>query len=290
MGTSYRNTTLLLNSSLPNITARPWSVYADCEGRFGGVMFYLIAQSINVVLGLPANMMALWLLLTSTSDSSVSDIFILNLSFLDAFFCLMAPLDLSNILFLNNQSILHVQLFVYGIKDCSPLFLSSICLDRYMAVMHPIAFLKFKGRKQRIALSAAMWGITLAYAIAKAIGGIENLEKIFNVTILASFSFMVFCNTSILWALRRSGPGKDELHPMKKKAFKMVLLILAVTVFNYLPPVALFPFQAYFSTTMFKCYVSLMSFACMDLSSSIQPLFYLLKDRILHLSVSKVCC
>lgn len=68
--------------------------------------------------------------------------------------------------------------------------------------------------------------------------------QVFTGTILATFGWMVLCNGAILVALKRSrGSGKDDMHPMKKKAFKMVMSVLSIIVFNYLPPVALFPFQ-----------------------------------------------
>lgn len=98
--------------------------------------------------------------------------------------------------------------------------------------------------------------------------------------ILATFTFMVFCNIAILLVLRKSGPGRDEMHPVKKRASKMVLIILAIIIFNYLPPVALFPFQDYFSPNVFRCYIHYIAFGLMDFSSSIQPMLYLSKEKV----------
>nr|XP_015194394.1 PREDICTED: hydroxycarboxylic acid receptor 2-like [Lepisosteus oculatus] len=289
------NSSLILNYSSPKTTERPWTPFVGCEEKVAGILFTLSVQIINVILGIPANVMVLWFLLRNMGEASTSDIFLLNLAFLDGFFGCMVPLDLVNVFFLNNKDAWRVQLFAYGLKDMGgPLFLSCVCLDRYVAVLHPITFTGLKDHKYRAACSVVVLAITLAYAIAKAIGGIENFEKIFTVSILASFAFMVFCNISILWALKRSGPGKDEMHPMKKKAFKMVLSILAIIVFNYLPPVALFPFQQYYSADEFKCYIQPFAFSFVNISSSIQPLLYLsrLENKLPCLSEpnSKMCC
>ena len=62
---------------------------------------------------------------------------------------------------------------------------------------------------------------------------------------------------------------------MKKKAFKVVLSILCIIVFNYLPPVALFPFEDYYTPDVFRCYVQPVGFAFLNISSTIQPLIYL---------------
>ncbi|XP_061118031.1 proteinase-activated receptor 3-like [Conger conger] len=254
------------------------TVYEGCKDMPEVLIFYLILQFINMFLGIPANLMVLWLLHKNKGDSSSSDIFILHLAILDTFFCLIPPLEFANIVFLTTDTTWYVLRFFYGVKDSSPLFLSCICLDRYMAVLHPITFTELKDRSHRTVCIAVVWLVTLIYAAAKCVGNIPNFEKVFTVLILAAFAFMLFCNVSILHALRQSGPGRDEMHPVKKRAFKIVFIILALIVFNYFPPVALFPFQEYFSHDEFYCYVHPIAFGFMDISSSIQPVLYLSRE------------
>ncbi|XP_061118023.1 proteinase-activated receptor 3-like [Conger conger] len=254
------------------------TVYEGCKHMPEVLIFYLTMQFINMFLGIPANLMVLWLLHKNKGDSSSSDIFILHLAILDTFFCLIPPLEFANIVFLTTSSTWYVLRFFYGVKDSSPLFLSCICLDRYMAVLHPITFTELKDRSHRTVCVAVVWLVTLIYAVAKCVGNIPNFEKVFTVLILAAFAFMLFCNVAILHALRQSGPGRDEMHPVKKRAFKMVLIILAIIVFNYFPPVALFPFQEYFTADVFTCYIHYIAFGFMDISSSIQPLLYLSRE------------
>ncbi|KAL3043744.1 hypothetical protein OYC64_003578 [Pagothenia borchgrevinki] len=112
---------------------------------------------------------------------------------------------------------------------------------------------------------------------------------------LAAFTWMVLCNVSILWALKKSSRagGKDEMHPMKKKAFKTVLSILCIIVFNYLPPVTLFPFEDVYSPDVFRCYVQPVGYAFLNISSTIQPLIYLCRlDKVPFFSDTclKKCC
>lgn len=284
---------LNINSSTLFISHRPFNsttgektVYQGCRDMPAVLIWYLGLQFTNMLLGIPANLMVLWLIHKSKGDSSTSDIFILHLAVLDVLFCLIPPLELANIVFLTTSSTWYILRFFYGIKDSSPLFLSCICLDRYVAVVHPITFTKLKDRQHRAILACVVWLITLAYAAAKCVGNILNFEKVFTAMILAAFAFMVFCNIAILWALRQSGPGRDEMHPLKKRAFKMVLIILAIIVFNYFPSVALFPFQEYFSPNVFRCYVHYIAFGLMDFSSSIQPMLYLSKEK----PCSHNCC
>ncbi|XP_066561819.1 G-protein coupled receptor 4-like [Amia ocellicauda] len=292
MDTFYINSSLPLNNSKPNVTEKPWTAFEGCEEMPAGVLFDLSVQIFNIFLGIPANVMVFWLLVRNTGESSTSDIYIFNLSILDGLFGCLVPLSLVNLFLLHSKDAWYAQKFSYGIKDMGgPLFLSCICLDRYIAVIHPITFTGLKDHKYRSTLSVIVLVITLAYAIAKAIGGISHFEKIFTFMILTAFTFMVFCNISILWALKRSGPGRDEMHPMKKKAFKMVLSILAIIVFNYLPPVALFPFQVYYSADVFRCYIQPFAFSFVNISSSIQPLLYLSRvEKLPCFPESKICC
>ncbi|XP_078812419.1 uracil nucleotide/cysteinyl leukotriene receptor [Oryzias latipes] len=277
---------LHFNSSLIFISNRPlnWSGaetrYEQCKDKPAVLIWYLSLQFTNMLLGIPTNLMVLWLIHKSKKDSSTSDIFISQLAILDVLFCLIPPLELVTLVFFNNISSRHALLFFYGIKDFSPLFLSCICLDRYMAVIHPVTFTKLRDRVYRGALAVLVWFIILAYAAVKCLGNVPNFDKVFTAMILIVFTFMVMCNITIMWALKQSGPNRDEMHPVKKKAFKMVLIILAIIIFNYLPAVALFPFQMYFSPGVFRCYIHYIAFGLMDFSSSIQPILYLSKEKL----------
>ncbi|XP_019127270.1 proteinase-activated receptor 3 [Larimichthys crocea] len=276
----YTNSSVLFVSHRPLNYTGDKTVYEHCKDMPEVLIWYLCLQFINMFMGIPANLMVLWLIHRNKGDSSTSDIFIVHLAVLDVLFCLIPPLELANIVFITTSSTWYVLRFFYGMKDTSPLFLSCICLDRYVAVFHPITFTNLKDRQHRAVLAFVVWLIILAYAAAKCVGNIYNFEKVFTAMILASFAFMVFCNIAILWALRQSGPGRDEMHPVKKRAFKMVLIILAIIVFNYFPPVALFPFQHYFSPSVFTCYIHYVAFGLMDFSSSIQPVLYLSKEKL----------
>lgn len=166
------------------------------------------------------------------------------------------------------------------------MFQVCICLDRYMAVVHPVLFTGIRDNKIRIGISVVVWGLILAYGLTKCILGVMSVNEVFSGVILFSFAVMIFCNISIIWVLRRSVVGKEEMHPVKKKAFKMVLIILAIIVANYLPPVALMPFVSYYSFIVFRCQISISVFSIMDLSCSIEPLLYITKME----RVEGMCC
>ncbi|AWP05222.1 putative G-protein coupled receptor 4-like [Scophthalmus maximus] len=255
----------------------PWYEFPECAVAPYAFIFYFGAKVFNLAVGTPCNVLVMWQIATKKSDASTSDHFIFCLAIVDAYFCLMTPVDMVNRLLLDDSRIWIFQRFGYGIKNGAPLFLVCICLDRYMAVVHPILFTRIRDNKIRIGISVVVWSLILAYAISTCTLAMVTTSKIFSGIILFAFAVMVFCNISVIWVLRRSVAGKEKMHPVKKKAFRMVLTILAIIVFNYLPPVALIPFVEYYTFVEYRCQISTSVFAIMDLSCSIEPLLYLTK-------------
>ncbi|XP_024918384.1 proteinase-activated receptor 3-like [Cynoglossus semilaevis] len=254
--------------------------FEGCIHMPATIIWYMTMQFINMCLGVPANITVLWLVYKNKGDSSNSGIFIFQLAVLDLLFCLSLSFEIVDILFITSSTVPYILRFFYGIKDTSPLVLACICLDRYIAVLHPIAFTRLKDRQYRAVLAGVVWVIILGYSIASCAKIIPSAAKVYMGMILGPFAFMVFCNIAILWALRQSGPGRDEMHPVKKRAFKMVLIILAIIVFHYCPPVVLFPFQDYFSPDVFRCQVHYGAFGVMDFSSTVQPMLYLSRGSL----------
>lgn len=269
-------TQLHLNVSI-NGTEKPFSVFDGCEKYIEAILFDLTLQCVNVIVGIPANLLVIAILIQNRKNPSTSDMFLGCLAFMDAYFGTITPLSFCNLYIWHSKEVWSAIKFAFGVKDTSgPLFLSCICLDRFVAVLFPVTFGQLKHIKYRLGLTVLVLCLTFAYSAAKMVGGLPNFEKVFTGEILAAFTWMVLCNVSILWALKKSrGAGKDEMHPMKKKAFKMVLSILCVIVFNYLPPVALFPFEDHYSSDVFRCYVQPVGFAFLNISCTIQPLIYL---------------
>ncbi|XP_066520168.1 G-protein coupled receptor 35-like [Hoplias malabaricus] len=262
----------------------PWYQYEVCAVAPYGFVFYFGVKVLNLAVGFPTNLLVMWQIATRKSEGCTSDMFIFNLAVLDAAFCLMTPVDMVNRLYLNNYGIWYIQRFAYGVKDVAPLFLTCICLDRYIAVVHPIVFTSIRDNRIRAVVSVVVWGLVLAYALTKCILGVMSVNEVFSGLILSAFCLMVFCNLSIIWVLRKSVAGKELMNPVKKKAFKMVIIVLAIIVSNYLPPVALMPFASTYSFVDLSCKISISVFSIMDLSCTIEPLLYISKME------KRACC
>ncbi|XP_056265947.1 somatostatin receptor type 5 [Pseudoliparis swirei] len=275
----------MFNATAANATAGPagpppWYQFPVCAAAPWAFVFYFGVKVLNLAVGAPGNALVIWRIGSGRSDATTSDVFILNLAVLDGFFCLMTPVDMGNRLLLDDQRVWYLQRFSYGLKDLAPLFLVCICLDRYVAVVHPLLFTRIRGNAVRVAASAAVWVLVLVYGLAKSTLGVASVSEVFGAAVLSALCVMLFCNVAVVWALRRCVAGKEALHPVKRRALRTVLTALAIVVALYLPPVALMPFASYYGFVVFRCRVSVSVFAIMDLSCSVEPLLFIArKDR-----------
>lgn len=105
-----------------------WYQHPQCAATSYAFIFYYGGKVLNLVVGTPCNVLVVWHIASRKSDASTSDIFFLNLAVLDAYFCLMTPIDLVNQMLLSNGRIWYFQHFAYGVKDSAPLFLVSLAL------------------------------------------------------------------------------------------------------------------------------------------------------------------
>ncbi|NWI89572.1 PAR4 protein, partial [Pitta sordida] len=100
------------------------------------------------LLGLPSNGLALWVLATRT-ERLTSTVFLMNLAVADLLLILVLPFKISYYFLGNNWPFgeglcrLSTALF-YGNMYCSVLLLTSISIDRYLAVVHPFAARVFR--------------------------------------------------------------------------------------------------------------------------------------------------
>ncbi|XP_052393887.1 hydroxycarboxylic acid receptor 2-like [Carassius gibelio] len=236
--------------------------------------------SISFLVGLPTHSYIIWLIITGTGSGIASEFFMLNLSVCEIANALNTFFFVLSIWF---SHFLILQMFLTGFSITGrPLFQCLMCVERYLAVLHPVTFLKYKPLRYRVICSIVVWTITLGSCLCS----IYVLVS-FNNTGYAWFSILLFvfylaiqlfCLVAVLIALKRSGPGergrerKQENH-MKRRAFNLILIttvnmvmlyvpILISAIFTYLTKVNI---QGAWDPSLF-CYV---------MAGFVQPILYL---------------
>lgn len=115
------------------------------------------------------------------------------------------------------------------------------CVERYMAVVHPITYRNFKnvkGVRVRNAAIGCAW--LLSFLITSSMNvKIEILTAIIFLLATAScIAIVFFCSLSVLFVLIRPGPGKvsgskRQLDETKLRAFYTIVIILAVLLLRF---------------------------------------------------------
>ncbi|XP_062977638.1 uracil nucleotide/cysteinyl leukotriene receptor-like [Elgaria multicarinata webbii] len=147
-------------SSHPNRSA---PLQCAAEAQFQHLLLP-ITYSLVCALSLASNGVALWSCWASRAQAPPVMIFIYNLMVIDLLFALSLPL----------QAVYHARrndwpfgeglckatnaLFLANMFSCT-LFLACICLERYLAVIHPVRYLRLRWPLYRVLLSMAIWSL-----------------------------------------------------------------------------------------------------------------------------------
>ena len=242
------------------------------------------------VLGVP--IFGYVLRLITTGNALASEIFIFNIAAAELIFCLCVPVVTTvHLIVAGLQHYVETIVFPYAVIYCSrPLFHCCICLERYLAVVHPVVFLKYKPLRYRLGLVASVWGGVAAFTGAFYAYLPEFPVSGYNIFLLVTLIVNLFCSLSILHILKRPLPGQGEMErrgggggendlsggmcPVKRKAFFVVSVVFLTMLIDQLPFVVM-----YFLFGNVKDYVYCvidsvtMSFSCV--CGLVQPLFYL---------------
>ncbi|KAE8614329.1 hypothetical protein XENTR_v10008127 [Xenopus tropicalis] len=119
-----------------------------------------------LVLGLPANFIALWVLGFKTKKVP-STFLLINLAAADLLFLLALPFKITYHYFGNNwifgeKPCGAVTAIFYGNMYASVLFLMAISIDRYIALVHPFSNKRLRGWGSSIGVSVGIWIVVAA--------------------------------------------------------------------------------------------------------------------------------
>lgn len=157
------------------------------------------------------------------------------------------------------------------------------CVDRYLAVVHPIIYLGLRnarGARIRNITISCTWVLCLGMALVKATYALNNNTILLFCFLVLCLIIISFCSLSVLWVLIHSGPGgeKEKQNQSKLRAFYNIVTITCVVwlwflgIFGY---IAMNNSPVLSSTV--KCAVQLSTYWFNIPSSLVLPLLYLHK-------------
>ncbi len=268
------NSTVNISKYETNSTTHPFEVVTILD---------MCVYSINFLFGLPTNCYVLWLIFKRAGGGIASEFFGINQCVCEIVYCLDSLFCLiwSDYPWLSRLMELTWFLLGLGITG-RPLFQCLICVERYLAVIHPVIFLKYKPLRYRVICCTVAWIITLGSCLCFMFRLISFNFYVFVCFFSIQFSLLLsiqlFCCLAVLRALKQSGPGErgrernGENH-MKRRAFYLILITTVSMTIIYVPfTISGFSFiltQQYCGelfTAVFFCFV---------LGGFVQPVLYL---------------
>ncbi|XP_061896139.1 proteinase-activated receptor 4-like [Entelurus aequoreus] len=282
------------------------------------ILYLPILYSLALVIGLPSNLLALWILIFRTKRLP-STTLLINLTAVDCLLLLVLPFRIvyhfrGNHWELGEPFCRVVVAMFYGNMYGSVLCLALVALDRYIALVHPFGAKSLRSRRTSAYMTAGVWAAVLAamlplltsqqtYALDRprittchdALPQEEQenfflpyFATLFTLGFLLPFLVILFCHCGVLRALLAE--GQQYAH-----AIRVTLLVLLVFVVCLLPSNVLL-LLTYADSSLDAegedVYVPYMlSLAISTFSSCVDPfIFYYVSADFRDRAKSALCC
>ncbi|KAI4876720.1 hypothetical protein NFI96_000424 [Prochilodus magdalenae] len=180
---------------------------------------------LNFLLGLPLNVYIIVLLFPRCGVMEASDVFSWNQAVSEIFYVLSGPFHILCSLSFSLCIVEALGFFLGTSLFSRCLFQSCVCLERYLAVVHPVTFLRYKPLRYRVGCSISVWMCSLAIAVTYSCMFLHFPYKVFAVVYVIILIIDGFFCVSILRKLRDPGPrdmerDTGEMDATKKRAFQ----------------------------------------------------------------------
>lgn len=180
----------------------------------------------------------------------------------------------------------YVGLFIFCSSTFILMFFDTLtCVERYVAVIHPIPYRNLKnGKGVRIRNAAIGCAWLLSFLITSLMNVKSEILMVITFLFVAALCITIvfFCSLSVLFVLIRPGPGKvgrskQQLDESKLRAFHTIVFILIVLLLKFGGNVLLSSVYAFPLAAEARCNV-IMSVMWMTLPGSmVQPLLFIMR-------------
>ncbi len=254
--------------------------------RYYNAPYDLVLHSISILFGLPTHSYILWLIVKGTGRGIASEFFNLNISVCEIMLCLRSSITLLAKVF---PKLWYIRMFLSGFNSTARFFQCLMCVERYLAVVHPVIFLKYKPLRYKVACSTVIWIMIIACCVFCLEHvhpcDIRLFKSLYLIHFIIFLGINLFCCLAVLRALKKPGPGdigrhRDKENHIKRRAFFLILINTVTLVITYVPS-SVTAFQYILSIPASQLLESL-SLTCFLLPGFVQPLLFIHRVGKLH--------
>ncbi len=212
----------------------------------------VVLHVIQFLFGLPTHSYIVWIIVTGRGTGISSEFFTLNISVCEIIFCLRS---LTTAMLNTFPWLSDIAMFLSGFVVTGRFFQCLMCVERYLAVVHPLTFLKYKPLRYRVACSILIWMMVAFYCLFYLLAHacfIQIVTYLYILQFLLILAINLFCCLAVLRALKQSGPErererKEEETHFKRRAFYIILISTVTLLITYVP--SLFAALQYIANT-----------------------------------------
>nr|XP_033777183.1 lysophosphatidic acid receptor 6-like [Geotrypetes seraphini] len=233
------------------------SLQADFQYHLFATVYSLV-----FILGMMENALALYVLTCKVKNTTQSYVYFINLAIVDTMFVCMLPFRIHYHVNENDWIFGDITCRITGTLYFTNIYLSvgfftCICIDRYVAVVHPVTYLRIKVGHYSVVITVLLWALAAAIVVPLILGGrldnfVEQNNKTacfenFSVsswttrmvpynTCALAFGFVIpFSVIMISYPLIAKRISKIQTSIHKKKALRTIYMILAISILCFLP-------------------------------------------------------
>ncbi|XP_055083223.1 hydroxycarboxylic acid receptor 3 [Periophthalmus magnuspinnatus] len=215
--------------------------------------FLFVVMIVEVVVGLPGNILALWIFCCRMKFWKPHTIFLFNLMLAD--FCLLAcvPFRIDTHVrgnhWIYGEIFCRINLFMLAVnRSASIAFMTVVAINRYFKVLHPLNCISLMSSCYAIWLSILIWVVVIIFrvpllttnllylkdnqSICQSFSSLKNPPLAITVHYIAYITefiipwfLLIFCSTRIIWYLKR-----HELIIQQKKFKKAIRSIVVINL------------------------------------------------------------
>ena len=178
-----------------------------------------------------------------------------------------------------NAYLIMIRWFFLGFAFTGrPCLMTLICIDRYLAVVKPVVFLRFKQLTYKLVFSGIIWLVTLV-SCTWSIFMPSPFIHVLKVQFIVCCVTKLCCCVAVLQALKQPGPGegvqqREGISNKKLKAFRIILTITASIFIMYVPMLVSFILEGRVTLELSDSILNV-TYTCSFISEFVQTLLFL---------------